>query len=170
MPVELDHPVRLARIRAGLSVATLATRTGTHRATIHAIEEGRTKWPSKAILSRFDGIFGLTDGSMEVDVGRWLSARGQRPPQLGLKANAVLALSPAQVRMYRSFVHWRREISPTPTSFASMLGLPRSTVSLFEKGIRSRGMPDTLSSAIVRVLGVSNDYLIALQKLEPSDD
>jgi transcriptional regulator with XRE-family HTH domain len=170
MPILNDHPVRLARLRAGASIATLANRSNVHRSTIAAIEEGRTTWPTKVVLSELDKALALTPGTLAAQLEAFNAKRGTRSPRLPLKAVAVLSLGPGAISQYRSFVHWRRDVAPSPTAFASLLGLPRSTVANYENGIRVKGMPDTLSSALIRVLNVDNDYLMALQRLEPNDE
>lgn len=170
MPTMKDHPIYLARLRTGISMQQLAIASGVHRSTIAAIEEGRTTAPTDQVLVDLDTALGLPVGTLAAQVQVWNAKRGDRGPQLSLRAAATLSLSPRAVSQYRSFEHWRRDIASSPTAMASLLGLPRSTVANYERGIRVRGMPDTVSSALVRVLGIDNDYLLALQRLEPSDD
>lgn len=168
MPKRDDHPLRLARLRAGVSVQTLALRTGVARSTINAIEDGRTKQPGAPVLAELDNALSLPNGSLAIALE--LYGQADKPALLTLKQRAVLGLTPEQVRRYPSFQAWRKDLAPSTTWFASMVGLPRSTVHNYEKGVRVKGMPDTLASAIIRTFGVSNDYLIALQSLEPAVD
>lgn len=170
MPKIDDHPLRLARIRAGVRPKQLADGIGVHRSTVAAIEEGRTNEPSPETVQAIESFLNLPPGRLQEDLARWQVKRAESGPQLTLRGKALLMASPETVAEFPSFVHWRSMLSPSPTSFASMLGVNRVVVANYERGIRLRGMPDTLSHALVSVLGISNDYLLALQRLEPSDD
>jgi hypothetical protein len=81
---------------------------------------------------------------------------------------AVISL-PAEeiVRFYPTFQHWRMELSDNPTHFASVLRINRLTVSKYERGQFVGGMPDTLAHALASRLGLSEDYLTALESLPP---
>lgn len=169
MPVQNDNPLRLARIRADIPLSKLAEAVGANRSTLVAIEEGRTKSPSRALLWELDNALSLPAGTLDGQLQFW---HRHRDPlgMLTARARAVLAEPPAAVARYRSFVHWRRELAASPTAFASLLGVDRAKVAEYENGVRVNGMPDTLASALVNRLGISNAYLVELAKLEPNDE
>lgn len=162
-----DHPLRLLRLRAGVSQTELARRTGLNRSSVAAIEEGRTRQPSEHTVLLIAGALKTHPEALRAALEGWDDA--PHPLDLSNKARMVLSLPHTQVAQYRSFRAWREDISPSPTSFATLLGLPRPTVANYERGIRVNGFPRTLATAILQTLNVSNDYLLALEKLEPDD-
>jgi len=164
-----DNPLRLARVRAGVPQATLAKQIGVSRSTLQAIEEGRTREPSRKLLWQLDNACGLATGTLEGQLQRWHANRSPLD-RLTARQRAVLDLPAAGVARYASFVAWRRELASSPTAFASLIGVDRAKVSAYENGIRVNGMPDTLATALVNALGISDAYLVELQRLEPSDD
>lgn len=169
MPIE-DHPLRLARLRAGLGQRELAERVGMNRSSISAIEEGRTNTPTDESASHIEGVLSLPAGTLNRSIREWAAKRKARGVAVTPHARAVLKMDPAELPVFRSFVHWRQQISPSATAFASLLGVNRAVVTRYEEGIRQRGMPDTLSHALLSVLHITNDYLLALQRLEPCED
>lgn len=169
-PRQSDNPLRLARVRAGVPQATLAKDLGVSRSTLQAIEEGRTREPSRTLLWRLDNACGLPTGTLEGQLQRWHATRTPLD-RLTHRQRAILDLPASAItRDYDSFVAWRRELASSPTAFASLIGVDRAKVSAYESGIRVNGMPDTLATALVQALGISDAYLVALQRLEPSDD
>ena len=60
-----NHPMRLARLQLGISQVELAKRAGVNRAAVTAIEDGRTKTPSDAILAPLALGLGITAESCE---------------------------------------------------------------------------------------------------------
>lgn len=169
MPSFDDNPLRLARLRAGVPLTQLAKTVGASRSTLNAIEEGRTKHPSPALCDAIDVELGRPPAALARELDRWHRARDPLST-LSNRGRAVLTQAPAEVAKYRSFVHWRRELADTPTAFASLLGIDRAKVSAYENGIRVNGMPQTLASALVTKLKISDQYLLELQRLEPNDD
>ena len=171
MPTVRDHPLYLARIRAGVGQKQLADAVGMNRSSIAAIEEGRTSTPTPGAVEAIEAKLGMFPRTLQPALDAWAAKRAANGPVLTPLATAVLREAPAGLNArYASFVHWRSQIAPSPTAFASMLNVNRAVVAKYEQGIRSRGMPDTLSHALVSVLGITNDYLLALQQLPPSED
>lgn len=168
MPKITDHPLRLARIRAGMGQTKLADVIGVHRSTIAAIEEGRTNDPEPTTIEAIETALQLPATTLARQLALWQIARINQAPQLGPVANAVLHAPVSHVEEYPSFVDWRRRISPSPTAFASTLGINRAVVANYERGLRRHGMPEVMQHAILARLGVSTDYLIALTELPPN--
>jgi transcriptional regulator with XRE-family HTH domain len=169
MPAHDDNPLRLARLRAGVPLSRLAAAVGANRSTLVAIEEGRTKSPARPLLWQLDNQLGLATGTLEGQLQGWHRDRSPLE-RLNARQRAVLADTPANVSQYRSFVHWRREFAASPTAFASLIGVDRAKVADYENGVRVNGMPDTLATALVNKLGITNAYLVELQRLEPNDE
>jgi transcriptional regulator with XRE-family HTH domain len=169
MPAFDDNPLRLARRTAGIPLTTLAQDLGVNRSTLTAIEEGRTKHPSRALLNKLDAALHLPDNTLVFQLDAWQRARDPRD-RLTVHQLEVLRQAPAEVAKYRSFVHWRRELAASPTAFASLIGVDRMKVAEYENGIRVNGMPQTLAHAIIDKLGVSSAYLLELERLEPNDE
>ncbi len=161
-----DHPVRLARIAKGLSQNKLAQLAQVQRSAVTAVEDGRTKHPSDKILAV------LSDDPKQLlsDVLAWWDAPVR--PTLKPAAQNLLLIPPYTLSQYYStFAQWRKEISPTVTAFASLLRLNPAVVREFEEG-RVEAMGDVLAGRLVSALGVSPEYLVALEGLrrgvEPS--
>lgn len=169
MPSFDDNPLRLARLRAGVPLTQLAKDVGASRSTLNAIEEGRTKHPARELLNAIDTRLERDRGLLYHQLTQWHNARDPRD-NLSLRARAVLEQKPSEVAKYRSFVHWRQEFASSPTAFASLLGVDRAKVADYENGIRVNGMPQTLSSALLGKLRISDAYLLELQRLEPNDE
>lgn len=163
-----DHPLRLARIRAGLGQKELALRVGMNRSSIAAIEEGRTATPTMENLQALENLLGNHQLRSQINV--WHARKAAQGPPLTPYQRELLRANPQEVHYFSSFQAWREQLAPSVTAFASMLAVNRAVVSKYEDGIRTRGMPDTLSHALVSVLHITNDYLLALQALPPSDD
>lgn len=170
MPRIDDHPLRLARVRAGVGQIALAREAGINRSTISSIEENRTVSPAPETLSSIERVLNIPQGSLETALAQWHISRKLQGPQLTRAAQLLLDQRPTVIATFSSFVAWRRKISPSPTSFASMLGVNRQVIVGYERGIRVNGMPDPLTHALMTVLGVNADYLKVLQQLPPSED
>lgn len=150
----------------GLEMVELARLAGVSRATISQIEEGRTKKPNKKVVQVLARMSGHTPDELYQKIEDW---RTQTPETvLPTRWKAVISL-PAEeiVKFYPTFQHWRMELSDNPTHFASVLRINRLTVSKYERGQFVGGMPDTLAHALASRLGLSEDYLIALESLPP---
>ena len=170
MPRHEDHPVVIARLRAGVSCSALAREVGVDRSTIAAIEEGRTRSLSLDTALRIDRALKLRPGTISDEMGRW-HADPRSSPRLTLEARAVLNMQAQNVgHLYANFKAWRLKIAPTPTAFASLLGVNAATVQRYENGIRQSGMPDTLASALMVKLDLTPQYVQALRVLPPSDE
>ena len=168
MPRIEDHPLVLARLRAGVSRVDLAGMLGVNRSTIAAIEEGRTQAPSEATLLHLDRALHLRPGTLTSEMSRWHAERNGHVVKLTLEARAILSRGPEEVRRYVSFRAWREKIAPTSAAFASLLGMNHTTVSRYENGVRVNGMPDSLAHALMSKLEMGPDYMVALKKLPPS--
>jgi len=141
-----------------------------NRSSVAAIEEGRTNAPGEDTLAKIETALQMPPNTLGAQLTAWSKARAAEGPILTPVARAVLAMSPAEVANFTSFVDWRERIAPSVTAFAAMLGLNRTVAAKYEQGARTRGMPATLSHAILSTLHVSDAYLLALQDLEPAED
>lgn len=171
MPAIHDHPLYLARVRAGVGQKALADAVGMNRSSIAAIEEGRTLSPTVDTIKAIETELRLSADTLQAEIVAWDAKRTAKGPQLSPYQVQVLAMRPADIRVqYASFVEWREQFAASPTAFASMLGVNRAVVAKYEQGIRQRGMPGTLAHALVSVLGITNDYLLAISALPPDGD
>jgi transcriptional regulator with XRE-family HTH domain len=158
-----DHPLRLARITAGFSQNQLAQRAGVHRSALTAIEDGRTKRPSPALLQTIAGILDVPPTYLESEIEKWL--KNPSVASLTPAAKNLLEVPPYVLsQYYPSFSLWRKELAKTPTAFASMLRLNPATVRDYESG-KTVSMPDVLSGKLITILGVSPEYLVELEGL-----
>lgn len=169
MPRIDDHPLRLARMRANVGQVKLAGQAGVSRSTISAIEENRAS-PKPETVEALERALNLAPQSLEVELTNWEALQHARGPLLSPRARILLEQAPSVIAMYPSFKAWMLEISPTPTYFASLLGLNRQVVAGYLNGIRVNGMPQPLQHALLTVLRVNADYLKVLQQLPPSED
>jgi transcriptional regulator with XRE-family HTH domain len=167
MPKIDDHPLRLARVRAGMGQKKLADVIGVHRSTIAAIEEGRTNDPEPETVAAIESALQLPSGTFGRQLVLWRRHRSNVAPVVGGVGRAVLAAGPNHVAGYGSFVEWRARFSSSPTAFASLLGVNRAVVANYERGLRVFGMPEVLQHALISRLGVSNEYIVALCALPP---
>lgn len=166
MPNYETHPLRTIRRMRGIEMVELARLAGVSRATISQIEEGRTKKPNKKVVQVLARMTGSTPEELFQKVEEW---RNQTPEEvLPPRWKALLSMPPEMViDLYPSFKHWREELSANPTHFASLLKLNRLTLSKYERDQFVGGMPDTLAHALASRLGISEDYLRALESLPP---
>lgn len=156
----VDHPVRIARIARGLSQSKLASLAGVQRSAVTAVEDGRTRVPSERILAV------LSDDPKQLlsEVLGWWDAPVR--PVLKPAAQNLLLIPPYTLgQYYSSFGQWRREFAPTVTGFASLLRLNPAVVREFELG-RVEAMGDVLAGRLVSGLGLSPEYLVALEGLK----
>lgn len=163
MPRKLDHPLRLARQRADVTQTGLARDIGVSRGAITAIEEGRNRMPKASTRDAIEQRLGLEHGTLRADLLAWLAQ--EEDVALSVQARAVLQLSPTHVRHYPTFKAWREQIVDTPTGFASLLRLNVGVLTRYEDGGNRDGMSDRLAGALLNVLGISEEYLAALQSL-----
>jgi transcriptional regulator with XRE-family HTH domain len=163
MTRKLDHPLRLARIKADVTQSGLARDVGLNRSAVTAIEEGRVRMPRPETRNRIETRLGLKTGALRSEMLEW--AAKQENVTLSTRARATLALEPRHVAAYASFSAWREQIVDSPTAFASLLRVNADVVARYEAARNKGGMSDRLAGAIVNVLGVSDAYLLAVQKL-----
>lgn len=164
-----DHPLRIARLRAGISQEALAKRAGVQRSAISAIEDGRTKRPTERLIAAIAPLVSMSAADLEGEIQTWLD----RPIAPPLKPSAINLLSiPPYVlgQYYRSFQAWRKELAPTPTAFASMLRINPATVRDYENG-KLQTLPDSLARQMLKAFeshGFTPEYLAALEALPRS--
>lgn len=159
----VDHPVRLARIAAGLSQQKLATLAGINRSALTAIEDGRTKRPTPKLTGTLAAALQISPETLEKEITAWL----EKPltPFLKPSARNLLEIPPYVLgQYYKSFAQWRAEIAPTQTAFASMLRLNPAIVRDYESG-KYLTMPDGLSGKMMQAFGIDGEYLVALEGL-----
>ena len=166
MPNYTTHPLRQIRRLHGMEMVELARLAGVSRATISQIEEGRTKKPNKKVVHVLSRMSGATPEELYQRVDEWRDTKTEEV--LPQRWKALLNL-PAEdlATFYPSFQHWRMELSENPTHFASVLRINRLTVSKYERDQFVGGMPDTLVHALAARLGITEDYLNALEGLPP---
>lgn len=158
-----DHPIRLARLRAGLSQNALANRAGIQRSALTAIEDGRTKRPTAKLIGTLAAIFDIPATELEQEIETWLSK--PLTPNLKPSARNLLEIPPYVLsQYYRSFAQWRSEIAPTQTAFASMLRINPAIVRDYENG-KYLKMPDGLSGKMLEAFSLDGEYLVALEGL-----
>ncbi len=158
-----NHPLRLARQKAGVSQSALARDAGITRGAVTAIEQGRTRTPKAETLTKIARLVKMQPEDLRAELVAWLAAEAN--VELTAKARATLALEPRHIAHYTSFTHWRQQIVDSPTAFAILLRLNADVVLRYEHGKQVRGMPDKLSGALMNVLGISEPYLAAVQAL-----
>lgn len=162
MPAADDHPMRLRRIRAGITQTDLAKRAGVTRAVVSQIEEARVKRPNLKVVQALAVHMNTTPETIFEEVEQWRTLPAQQ--QLSERAIQALQLPPSWVSKYDSFLSWRRDIAPNPTAFASLLKLPRRTIVRYEEG--EVAMPKPLMQGLSGVLGLSSAYIEELRKLD----
>lgn len=168
MPNYEAHPMRVLRRRHGLEMKELARLAGVSRATISQMEEGRVKRPNPKVVAVLSRLSGISPDDLTAKVEAWRStSAGNLIPRRG---NATALLEPRLLdQFYRSFSHWRGEFADNPTSFSSLLRINRMTVAKYERGEFVGGMPDSLFNALCTRLGLSDDYVTALEQLPTGD-
>lgn len=150
----------------GLEMVELARLAGVSRATVSQIEEGRTKKPNKKVVHVLSRMSGHSPEELYEKVEAWRQTKAEEI--LPQRWKALLTLPAEALKdYYPSFQDWRMELSDNPTHFASVLRINRLTVSKYERAQFVGGMPDTLAHALVSRLGITEDYLSALEGLPP---
>lgn len=175
MPTIETHPLRIARIRAGLTAEKLGELAGVSRGAINALEQGRIKTPRKTLIVALAHANGIAPERLQELYDAWLlgfeqstaAAFAEVESNLSAKARGVLALQPDVVRRYGSFKAWRVEVHPSVAGFASLLHVSATTLRRFEQGDIS--MPKPLLRALSKVLRLSDDYVEALMELDATD-
>jgi len=161
-----NHPIRLARLQLGISQVELAKRAGVNRAAVTAIEDGRTKTPSDAILAPLVTGLGITAEELREQCKQFASAplEIEAPPAV---ANLMLIPPYTLGQYYKSFRQWRSDVAKTPTALASMLRVNPAVVSRYEAG-EMNAFPEVLSRKLLEAFkpyGMSVDYVVELEKL-----
>lgn len=159
MPVIENHPLRLRRVRAGLSQTEVATRAGLTRAAVAQIEEGRTR-PNPTVVS---ALAMATNSSMAM-LWQELQAWDDTPVTLSADALATLRIAPATLMHFESYGQWRTEVAPSIAAFSSLLRVPTSTLAKYEHNA-SDAMPKSLREALANKLNLSADYIEAIEVL-----
>jgi len=175
MPVIESHPLRVARVRAGLSALELGRRCGVSRGAINALEQGRIKRPRDELFVVLAVANGVSVERLRAVYSEWLLgfvsssevAWREVEGELSARARAVLGLAPEVVLRYGSFVAWRRDVHPSVAGFASLLRVSATSLRRFEAGDVS--MPKPLMRALFRVLRLSDGYVDALCRLDAVD-
>lgn len=166
MPRIPDHPLRLARIAAGLSQQSLADKAGVQRSAVSAIEDGRTKRPTDKLLAVLAPALSVEESDLRKDIEAWLQA--PITPNLRPSAQNLLAVPPYVLsQYYPTFTQWRKELAPTHTAFASMMRMNPAIIRNYENG-KLTSFPDGLASKMLTTLspfGFSTEYLLELEKL-----
>lgn len=150
--------------RFAVTQTHLAETAGVNRSTVDQIVQGRVRSINAGVLNALTTISLIPQTDIQKQVDAWF----ERPSNIEFspRLRAVMALSPDELhRYYRSFSTWRAEFSSNPTAFASMLHINRLTVKRYEDGQFKGGMPSTLHTALIRHLGLSDEYVLALGRL-----
>jgi transcriptional regulator with XRE-family HTH domain len=161
-----NHPIRLARIQAGLSQVELARAAGVNRAAITAIEDGRTKRPDDRILGTLAARMDIPVAELAQQVEAFLTQplSVAVPPAV---ENLMLIPPYTLSQYYKTFRDWRREIAKTPTALASMLRVNPAVISRYEAGKLS-SFPELLSRQLLEAFkpyGMTPEYIVELEKL-----
>lgn len=158
-----DHPIRIARLRANLSQNKLASLAGINRSALTAIEDGRTRRPTEALVDTLAAIFDVPAQSLREEIETWLNK--PLTPHLKPAAQNLMLIPPYLLsQYYTSFAQWRKELAPTVTAFASMLRINPAIVRDYENG-KYHAMPDGLSGKMLEAFSLTPDYLVALEGL-----
>lgn len=161
-----NHPVRLARLQLGISQVELAKRAGVNRAAVTAIEDGRTKVPSDAILAPLALGLGTEVSILKENCKKFIESPLEIdvPPAV---ANLMIIPPYTLGQYYPNFKAWRKEIAKTPTALASMLRVNPAVVSRYEDG-KMQSFPEALSRKLLEAFkdhGMTPEYVIELEKL-----
>lgn len=168
MPAIESHPLRIARLSAGLSAQSLADELGLSRGLVTAIEEGRVKSVRREYIALLAERNDMAPARLEQFYANWRARFDERSSdittRLSPRARAVLQLSPELVSRYPSFAAWRREFSKSTAGFASLLMVSATSLARYERG-ESTTLPKALVRAFTRTLGMSPEYLQAVMEL-----
>lgn len=161
MPIVQDHPLRLRRLRAGMSQNEVAREAKVSRATVAQMEEGRVARPNEAVVNVLSKHTQIPAAQIREEVKHWQEARR---PQLSQRAKNATQLPPEVVARYSSFEQWRGDIAENITQFSSLLGVSRNTLLAYERG-DTRSMPKPLIQALYNRLDLSDAYVAAVTRL-----
>jgi transcriptional regulator with XRE-family HTH domain len=168
MPAIESHPLRIARLSAGLSAQALADELGASRGLVTAIEEGRVKTARPQYIKLLAERNQMAPDRLQQFYDDWRARFDQRMgagiERLTPRARAVLQLSPGLIARYPSFTAWRREFSRSTAGFASLLMVSATSLARYERG-ESPALPKPLVKAFVRTLGMDAEYLQAVMDL-----
>ena len=162
MPIVQDHPLRLLRLRAGLSQGEVARRAGVSRSAVAQIEEGRIAQPNEKVVAVLAETTHTPASKIVEDVAAW---HGQMV-RSGLSRRAELALSlPANVvAQYEDYEQWRGDVADNVTQLSSLLRVSRNTIVGYETGA-TRSMPKPMIAALQNRLGLLDEYVSAVVAL-----
>jgi transcriptional regulator with XRE-family HTH domain len=159
-----DNPVRLHRLRVGLSIAELARRLGVHRSSLVAIEVGQTRHPTEETLHALSRHFQVPSSQLSAELEAW---HARQVPVWTIPQRRILAQGASQIPLaYPSFRAWRQHLGVPYARMAAAMGVSRSSLSEYEAG-RRQEMPDSLMAGLMR-LGLPADVVLALAELPPS--
>lgn len=161
MPIVQDHPLRLLRIRSGLSQGEVARRAGVSRSVVAQLEEGRITTPNERIVAVLAEQTGVSPHRVVEDVALW---HDQKVTPLSRRAEMALSLPPTIVAQYADYEQWRGDIADNVTQLSSLLRVSRNTIVAYEDG-RSRSMPKPMIAALQNRLGLSDEYVSAVTHL-----
>ncbi len=169
MPKFPDHPLTVARVRSGLSQAELAKRAGLSRLTVQKIEAAVTRTLDPSTELQIEAPLNMAAHTLQQQIDRWFRNLDPRH-HLGPVPRSLLLLTPAGVTSrFSSFRAWRSAISPSTEFFAALIQVHRRTISEYEKGVRTSGMSSTLAHGLLG-LGITDEYLLALRRLPPTEE
>lgn len=158
MPIVQDHPLRLRRLRMGVSQSELARRAGVSRSVIAQIEEGRVRKPNERILEVISTYTQTPMGKLREEIDKWHERETKPSTKRGEYA---LAMPAEYVAKYPSYERWRADIAENPTQFATLLRVSRNTITAYEDGT-TRIMPKPMVNALYNRLGLSDEYVAAV--------
>lgn len=161
MPIVQDHPLRLLRIRAGLSQGEVARRAGVTRSAVAQLEEGRITKPNEKIVGVLSAQTGTPAAKIVEDVALWHTTLAT---PLSRRAEMALSLPASIVDQYADYEQWRSDIAENVTQLSSLLRVSRNTIVAYEEG-RSRAMPKPMIAALQNQLGLSDEYVSAVTRL-----
>lgn len=161
MPIVQDHPLRLRRLRMGVSQNELARRAGVSRSIIAQIEEGRVTTPNDKVLEAVSVHSQIPIAQLREEVRKW-HERQVKPPSK--RAEFALSMPASYVQKYASYEQWRADIAANPTQLATLLRVSRNTITAYEQG-RTRSMPKSMVNALYNRLGLNDEYVAAVVAL-----
>lgn len=159
-----DNPIRLLRLRRGLSQAELARRTGLYRASLVSIERGEVREPAPQTLAALSEHLHASPTQLQQSLSTWLA---RQAPVFDAAQRAKLAQSGSTIaRVYPSFRGWRRDLGLSQVALAMAMRISRGGVTDYEAGKR-RGMSASMQSGLLR-LGLPMDAMLTLSDLPPN--
>ena len=158
MPIVQDHPLRLRRLRMGISQAELGRRAGVSRSVIAQIEEGRVRNPNERIIEVVSTYTQTPVQKIREEIALWHN-REVKPPSR--RAEYALAMPAEYVQKYKSYDQWRRDIAENVTQLSTLLRVSRNTLVAYETG-QTRTMPKPMVNALYNRLRLSDEYVEAV--------